>query len=43
LNHNGATFVDAMFDINNVKYYMFTLMAFGLHHIRVLIIWVIKS
>jgi hypothetical protein len=35
--------MDAMFGTNDVKYHLFTLMAFDFHHIGVLIAWVIMS
>ncbi len=35
--------MDAMFGTNNVKYHLFTLMAFDFHHIGVPVVWVIMS
>ncbi len=41
--HSGFISMDAMFGTNDVKYHLFTLMAFDFHHIGVLIAWVIMS
>jgi len=41
--HNGFISMDATFSTNDVKYYLFTLMAFVFHHIGVPIAWVITS
>jgi hypothetical protein len=35
--------MDATFGTNNVKYHLFTLMAFDFHHTRVLVAWVITN
>jgi hypothetical protein len=42
-DHNGLIFMDATFGTNNVKYLLFTLMAFNFHCTRVPIVWVITS
>jgi hypothetical protein len=41
--HNGAIYVDATFGTNDMKYYLFTLMMFGLNCTRVLVAWIITS
>jgi hypothetical protein len=41
--HNGFFSMDATFGTNNVKYHLFTLMAFDSHQIGVLITWVITN
>jgi len=33
--HNGAISMDATFNTNDVKYHLFTLMGFDVHHIEV--------
>jgi hypothetical protein len=35
--------MDAMFGTNDVKYYLFILMAFDCHRTRVLVAWIITS
>jgi hypothetical protein len=35
--HNGAIFMDATFGTNDMKFHLFTLMAFLNHHINVLL------
>jgi hypothetical protein len=40
---NGLISMDATFGTNNVKYHLFTLMAFDFHQIEVPITWVIMS
>jgi hypothetical protein len=42
-DHNRLIFMDATFGTNNVKYHLFTLMAFDFHHTKVLVVWVIMS
>jgi hypothetical protein len=41
--HNELISMDATFGTNNVKYHLFTLMAFDFHYTRVPIVWVIMS
>ncbi len=43
LRHNGLVYMDAMFGTNDVKYHLFTLMAFDFHCTWVLVVWVIKN
>jgi len=40
---NWLISMDATFGTNNVKYHLFTLMAFDFHHTRVPVAWVIMS
>jgi hypothetical protein len=42
-DHNKFIFMDATFGTNNVKYHLFTLMAFDVHCTKVQIAWVITS
>jgi hypothetical protein len=41
--HNWLIFMDAMIGTNDVKYHLFTLMAFDFHCTKVPIAWVITS
>ncbi len=41
--HNGFISMDALFGTYDVKYHLFTLMAFDFHHIGVPVAWVIMS
>jgi hypothetical protein len=41
--HNGAIYMDATFDINDMKFHLFTLMGFDDHHTGVLLTWIIIS
>jgi hypothetical protein len=41
--HNGTISMDATFGTNDVKYHLFTLMGFDVHHIGVLLTWIITS
>jgi hypothetical protein len=41
--HKEFISMDAMFGTNNVKYHLFTLMAFDFHRIGVPVVWVIMS
>jgi hypothetical protein len=41
--HNGAISMDATFGTNDVKYHLFTLMGFDVHHTKVLLAWIITS
>jgi hypothetical protein len=36
--HNGLISMDATFGTNDMKYHLFTLMAFDFHHTRVLVV-----
>ncbi len=42
-SHNELIFMDATFGTNDVKYHLFTLMAFDFHRTGVLVVWVIMS
>jgi hypothetical protein len=41
--HNMLIFMDATCGTKDVKYHLFTLMAFDFHHTWVLVAWVIMS
>jgi hypothetical protein len=41
--HNGAISKDATFGTNDVKYHLFSLMGFDVHHTKVLLAWIITS
>jgi len=40
---DGAISMDATFDTNDVKFHLFTLMVFDVHHTRMLVAWIITS
>jgi hypothetical protein len=41
--HNGSISMDSTFGTNDVKYHLFTLMGFDVHHIGVLLAWIITN
>jgi len=41
--HNGSISMDATFGTNDVKYHLFTLMGFDVHHIGVPLAWIITN
>jgi hypothetical protein len=41
--HNGTISINATFGTNDVKYHLFTLMGFDVHHIKVPLAWIITS
>ncbi len=41
--HNGAISMDATIGTNDVKYHLFTLMGFDVHHTKMLLAWIITS
>jgi hypothetical protein len=41
--NNGAISMDATFGINDMKFYLFTLMCFGAHCTSVPLAWIITS
>jgi hypothetical protein len=43
LGDNGAISMDATFNMNDVKFHLFTLMVFDAHCTRVLVAWIIIS
>ncbi len=42
-DHNGAISMDATFGTNDVKYHLFTLMGFDVHHNKAILTWTITS
>jgi len=42
-DHNGAIFMDTIFGTNDMKFHLFTLMAFDDHRMGVLLAWIITS
>jgi hypothetical protein len=43
LTNKGAISMDATFNLNDVKFHLFTLMVFDAHHIGVSVAWIIMS
>jgi hypothetical protein len=43
IGHNGKMSIDATFGTNDVKYHVFALMGFDVHHIGVPLSWIITS
>ncbi len=41
--HNGVIYMSATFEMNDVKYHLFTLMGFDAHHSRIPLAWVITN
>jgi hypothetical protein len=41
--HNGTISINATFGTNDVKYHLFTLMGFDVHHTEVPLAWIITS
>jgi hypothetical protein len=43
LSDNGAISMDATFSTNDVKFHLFTLMVFDVHHTRMPVAWIITN
>jgi phosphatidylserine decarboxylase len=41
--HNGVISMDTTFAMNDLKYHLFTLINFDVHHIRIPLAWVITK
>ncbi len=41
--HNGVIFMNATFEMNDVKYHLFTLMGFDAHRNKIPLAWVITN
>jgi hypothetical protein len=41
--HSGTISINATFGTNDVKYHLFTLMGFDVHHTKVPLAWIITS